>query len=304
MNVFTAASRPRETPEYGLDDWEAEEDAAYWRARRARRRRGYFTLALIALLIAGFVLWNRMVVSVKSGEAGVQYRYFYGTEMNEIYGEGVHVIWPWNRMVIYRVRLQNDTRQYQLLTRTGLPVTLEVAVRYRPDLRLLPMLHVTVGPDYANTIVMPETEAVLRRIVGQYRPEEVYTSARGFLEAVVIGALSNVERRYVIVDDVLVRSVELPAPVQAAIEEKSVLAEQQEAYTYRIAIEQREAERMAIEARGIQAYQNIIKESLTPDMLRWQGVVATRELATSPNAKTVVIGSGEDGLPLILGGDR
>ncbi|MFC6657540.1 prohibitin family protein [Roseibium salinum] len=259
---------------------------------------------LLAFGVALALLWNRIVITVQSGEAGVLYRWVSGTEMNRIYGEGLHIIWPWNRMYVYNVRLQTQERGYTMLTQGGLPIDLQIAVRYQPDLRLLPLLHVTVGPEYLNKIVFPETEAVLRREVGQYTPEQVYTSKRGFLESIVVSSLTNVEDRYVIVDDVLVRSVELPPAVRLAVERKLTLSEEQKAYDYRLGIERKEAERKAIEADGIMRYQNTIKQSLNEDLLRWQGVQATRDLATSPNSKTVVIGGGRDGLPLILGSDR
>ncbi|CAJ1369789.1 MAG: prohibitin family protein [Roseibium album] len=281
------------------DDYEEE-----LRSDRRRRLQLYLLIMLLACGIGLGVLWNRIVITVQSGEAGVLYRWLSGTELSRIYGEGLHIIWPWNKMNIYNVRLQTKERNYTMLTRDGLPVDLQIAVRYQPDVRLLPLLHVTVGPDYLEKIVFPETEAVLRRSVGQYTPEQVYTSKRGFLETVVIRSLTSVEDRYVIVDDVLVRNVELPAAVRLAIENKLTLSEQEKAYTYRLQIEQKEAERKVIEAEGIKKYQNIVKQSLTEDLLRWQGVQATKDLASSPNSKTVVIGSGKDGLPLILGSDR
>ncbi|MDJ0933251.1 prohibitin family protein [Breoghania sp.] len=269
-----------------------------------RRFQLYFLIFLVAIGLALALLWNRIVVTVHSGEAGVLYRWVSGTEMSRIYGEGLHILWPWNQMYIYNVRLQTKERNYTMLTKDGLPIELQIAVRYKPDLRLLPLLHVTVGPEYLDKVVFPETEAVLRRVVGQYTPEEVYTSQLGFLESVVISSLTGVEERYVIVDNVLVRNVELPQAVKLAIERKLTLSEEQKAYRYRLEIEQKEAERKAIEAEGIRKYQDIVKKSLTEDLLRWQGVQATKELATSPNSKTVVIGSGKDGLPLILGSDR
>ncbi|MEP1575579.1 prohibitin family protein [Roseibium album] len=281
------------------DDYEEE-----LRSDRRRRLQLYLLIMLLACGIGLGVLWNRIVITVQSGEAGVLYRWLSGTELSRIYGEGLHIIWPWNKMNIYNVRLQTKERNYTMLTRDGLPVDLQIAVRYQPDVRLLPLLHVTVGPDYLEKIVFPETEAVLRRSVGQYTPEQVYTSKRGFLETVVVRSLTSVEDRYVIVDDVLVRNVELPAAVRLAIENKLTLSEQEKAYTYRLQIEQKEAERKVIEAEGIKKYQNIVKQSLTEDLLRWQGVQATKDLASSPNSKTVVIGSGKDGLPLILGSDR
>lgn len=284
------------------DDFDDYEEAL--RGERRRQLQLYLFIMLTVFGVALAVLWNRVVITVHSGEAGVLYRWVSGTEMNQIYGEGLHVLWPWNRMYIYNVRLQTKERNYTMLTKDGLPIDLQIAVRYQPDLRLLPLLHVTVGPEYLDKVVFPETEAVLRRAVGQYTPEQVYTSKLGFLESVVISSLTSVEDRYVIVDNVLVRNVELPAAVRLAIERKLTLSEEQKAYRYRIEIEQEEAKRKAIEAGGIQKYQDTIKQSLTEDLLRWQGVQATKDLATSPNSKTVVIGSGKDGLPLILGSDR
>jgi regulator of protease activity HflC (stomatin/prohibitin superfamily) len=285
-------------------DDEYEDDLVDRKATFGRRMRLYLLVLLIGIGIGLGLFWNRIVITVHSGEAGVLYRWSNGTEMDEIYGEGLHVIWPWNVMTVYNVRLQTRERGYTMLTKGGLPIELEIAVRYQPDLRMLPLLHVTVGPDYLNKILFPETEAVLRRAVGQYTPEQVYTSDRGFLETIVVSSLTNTEDRYVIVDDVLVRSVKLPTTVRDAVERKLTLSEEQKAYEYRIGIERKEAERKAIEADGIRSYQNIIKQSLTADLLRWQGIQATRDLAASPNSKTVVIGSGPDGLPLILGGDR
>jgi len=284
------------------DEFDDYEEAL--RGERRRQLQLYLFIMLMAFGVALAVLWNRIVITVHSGEAGVLYRWVSGTEMNQIYGEGLHVLWPWNRMYIYNVRLQTKERNYTMLTKDGLPIDLQIAVRYQPDLRLLPLLHVTVGPEYLDKVVFPETEAVLRRAVGQYTPEQVYTSKLGFLESVVVSSLTSVEDRYVIVDNVLVRNVELPAAVRLAIERKLTLSEEQKAYRYRIEIEEEEAKRKAIEAGGIRKYQDTIKESLTEDLLRWQGVQATKDLATSPNSKTVVIGSGKDGLPLILGGDR
>ena len=284
-----------------------DEDLELQELLRIQKRRQVnivLSLMLVAVLGLVFVFWDRIVILIRSGESGVLYDVFSGTDMEEIYGEGLHIIWPWNRMHVYNVRLQTKERTFQLLTRGGLPIDMKIAIRYRPDIRLLPLLHVTLGPSYLAKVVFPETEAVLRRAVGQYSPEEVYTSKRGFLETLVISSLLNVEDRYVIIDDVLVRSVELPELVRKAIENKLALLEERKAYTYRLEIEHKEAERKKIEAGGIKDYQNIIKQSLTSDLIRWQGIQATKELATSPNAKTVVIGAGKDGLPIILGGDR
>lgn len=284
-----------------------DDDELYENDRRESLRWRLWTYLLVLIVGFGIVFIafaDRIVVTVRSGEAAVLFRWLSGTEMNEIYGEGLHLNWPWNRMTVYDVRLQTRERTYTMLTKGGLPIELEIAVRYQPDYRLLPVLHISVGPDYLNKVLFPETEAVLRRAVGQYTPEQIYTSDQGFLESIVVNSLTSAEDRYVIVDDVLVRSVELPPTVRDAVEQKITLSEQEKAYVFRLGIERQEAERKEIEAGGIKRYQDVIKQSLTPDLLRWQGIQATRDLAVSPNSKTVIIGNGDDGLPLILGNDR
>ncbi|SMH62103.1 prohibitin family protein [Azospirillum agricola] len=269
-----------------------------------RRKSPTLLVLVLSLVIVAAILWPRMVVNIGSGQAGVLFRWFSGTERGRVFDEGVHVTLPWDSMVVYDIRLQTQEREYTLLTRTGLPLTLRVAIRYQPDLRMLPQLHVAVGPNYLDKVVFPETEAVLRRYVGQYDPEEVYTSKRGFLESVLMGSLTQAESRFVIIDDVLVKSIELPQALREEVERKLVLQEQEKAYVHRLGIERKEAERKEIEAAGIAAYQSTLARTLTPDLLRWQGVEATRDLAQSPNTKTIIVGAGKDGLPLILGNDR
>lgn len=261
-------------------------------------------LVLLALAIVILALWPRIVVTIRPGEAGVLFQRFTGTFMDKVYGEGLELLLPWDVMYIYNVRLQTVEREFKLLTNTGLPVTIRVAIRYQPDARLLPLLHTTVGPDYVEKVVIPETEAVLRRFVGQYEPEEIYTTKRGLLDAILMNSLTQAGARYIRIDDVLIKAVTLPEPVQKAIEEKLVYQQQEKAYVFRLGIEKQEAERKRIEAQGIRDYQHTIRETLDDRLLRWQGIQATRELATSPNAKTVVVGSGKEGLPLILGSDR
>jgi regulator of protease activity HflC (stomatin/prohibitin superfamily) len=261
-------------------------------------------ISLLVVAISLLLLWPRIVVTIRPGEAGVLFKRFTGTHMEQVYGEGLKLLFPWDIMYVYNVRLQTVERDFHLLTNTGLPVDIRVAVRYQPDPRLLPFLHTTVGPEYVEKVVIPETEAVLRRFVGQYDPEEIYTTKRGLLDSILMNSLSKAQARFITIDDVLIKAVNLPPSVQQAIEEKLVYQQHEKAYAFRIAIESQEAERKRIEALGIRDYQKTIRETLDDRLLRWQGIQATRELATSNNAKTVVVGGGKDGLPLILGGDR
>lgn len=269
--------------------------------RHVRENLAHLLIALLILAIVIIVLAPRIIVTVRSGEAGVLFRRFTGTELTRIYTEGLYLIFPWDIMAVYNVRLQTHEMNFRMLTATGLPVELRVAVRYQADARLLPQLHVQVGPDYLNKVVVPEVEAVLRRHVGQYSPEEIYTTKRGLLDSIVINSITAAEKRFVNVDDVLIKMVTLPQAVADAIERKEVYDQQEKEYVYRLAIEQKEAERRRIEADGIRNAQAIINETLNEPMLRWHGIQATRDLAKSNNSKMVVIGSGGNQLPIILG---
>ena len=102
-------------------------------------------------------------------------------------------------------------------------------------------------------------------------------------------------------DAVLIRDVTLPQTLQNAIEKK--LKQEQEALEYDFKLEKarKEAERVEIEARGKARANEILNASLTTNVLKDKGIEATVKLAESPNSKVVVVGSGEDGLPLILG---
>jgi regulator of protease activity HflC (stomatin/prohibitin superfamily) len=131
---------------------------------------------------------------------------------------------------------------------------------------------------------------------------EIYTTQQGVMEDIVLRALEEAGQKYIAIDTVLIRKVTLPKPIQEAVEAKLKFEQQDESYEFRLTLERKEASRKRIEAEGIRDYQRIISETLNDQLVRWQGVLATRELAESNNAKIVVIGAGESGLPVILGG--
>lgn len=272
------------------------------RAHLATHLPGYVVALLLALLLATF-FWPRIFITVHAGEAGVLYRRFLGgTVVDRVYGEGFHVIFPWDIMTIYTVRYQAASHGIEVLTNKGLKVGVTLSIRYRPEREVLGVLHQMVGPGYVKAIVIPEVEAVLREVLGQYDAEELYTTKNGVVNRVVNESLEQVGQRFVRIDDVVITAVDLPPRIRAAIEAK--LEEQQlaEAYQFKLSRERREAERKGIEAAGIRAYNTTVEASLSEKVLRWKGIEATRELAASPNAKMIVIGGGKDGLPVILDG--
>jgi regulator of protease activity HflC (stomatin/prohibitin superfamily) len=262
----------------------------------------YLVLSLLLLLLLLVVLWSRIFILVRPGEAGVIYRTLTtGTVTDRVYAEGLHVLQPLNSMAIYNTRVQIIFHEFSVLTNSGLPIKLSLAVRFQPTYELIGMLHQQVGPDYPNKIILPQIESVLRRNIGSYSAEDIYTNREGVLSRIITLALEEVGRKFVRVDDIIIRSVELPDSVRKSIEEKLVHEQRFLAYQFRLKAEEEEAKRKRIEAEGIETYQRIISSTLNDKMLQWQGIQATQELAKSSNSKVVVIGAGKNGLPIILG---
>ena len=259
-------------------------------------------LSLITALVVLF-FFHRIVIVIHSGQAGVLYRMLSGTETDTIYPEGIHLINPLNKMYIYEVRKQIALHEFDVITNKGLSVHLSLAVRYRPEYELLGILHQSIGPDYLQRVILPQIESVMRKQLGSYTAEQVYTNEKGLLTKAILSALDEVGRNYVDMEDIIIRSITLPPEMVTAIEDKLKQEEFMKSYEFRIQTATKEAERLNIEAGGLRDYQKTINESLTDAILHHQGIKATEMLASSPNAKIVVIGSG-DGLPLILGGDN
>lgn len=271
----------------------------------------FFQEHRVALYICGLIflffcalLWKRIFIPVNAGEASVLFRRFGGgTVVDRVYGEGFHVIFPWNRMTIYTVRIQELTSVVEALSTNGLRINVTISMRYLPDYNALPLLHQKVGPNYLDKVVLPEVTEAVREVIGKYRPEELYAAKTSEIsQAILATALRELSDKFIRFDNVVVRKIELPALVVTAIENKLTQEQLFQEYEFRLPREQKEAERKVVEAEGIRAFQEIVTAGLTDTYLRYRGVEATLELAKSNNSKVIVIG-GKDGMPLILNPD-
>ncbi len=244
-----------------------------------------------------------MTTSIDSGELGVRFNQLgNGTDLTHVYDEGLNIHAPWIQVIEYDVRVQEQLEQLDALSSNGLTIGMDISIRWRPDADSLPRLHKNYGRDYAEKLVLPELRSAVREVVGRYTPEELYSTRRGELQTNVLERVATaVEKGYVDVEAVLIRDVRLPQQIRAAIENK--LEEEQRVEQARLSIQraEQEANRKRVEAQGDADRARIIAESLSPNFLKFQGIQATIELAKSPNAKTVIIGAGGDGLPVILG---
>ena len=152
-----------------------------------------------------------------------------------------------------------------------------------------------------DRIIKPALRSAARSVVGRYTPEQLYSSKRDVIQKEIYDETKKIlDDQYIIVNDVLVRDVTLPATIKDAIERKLKQEQESLEYEFRLVTASKEAEKVRIEARGKADANKILSASLNDQILRDKGIEATLKLAESPNTKVVVVG-GKDGLPLILG---
>jgi len=255
------------------------------------------TLLLFALFIA--YLWNFIVIIIHSGEGGVMYRLFFGgTVINKVYGEGIHIIFPWDRLHIYNCRVQEVAHEMHVLTKNGLKIDLQISIRFYPEYNLLGVLHKNVGPNYVSTVIIPEIESVLRIIIGKIDAEEVYTTKTSLIEEALNDAIEQVAQRFIHIDDVIIKKMILPKDVEKAIQYKIEKKHLANAHDYIIEREKKEATRRHIEAESLADYNKILSESIDKNTILWKGIDASIELSKSNNSKVVIVGGGNHGLPI------
>ncbi|GIV58878.1 MAG: hypothetical protein KatS3mg042_1791 [Rhodothermaceae bacterium] len=258
---------------------------------------------VLLFIIVAAMAGGCMTTTISSGQAGVKYSIFGGTDLEQTFGEGLHVHAPWVDIIKYDVRVEEKLEAMEVLSSNGLTIGMDVSIRWRPELDKLPQLHTTYGTDYYRKLIQPELRSAVREVVGRYTPEELYSSKRTELQGQIFERVkAGVESRFITVEAILIRDVRLPEQIRVAIENKLKEEQEAERYQYTLEKERLEAERKRIEAEGEAEYQRIITRSLTPQFLRFKGIEATQALASSPNTKTIIIGAGDDGLPVILGG--
>lgn len=267
------------------------------------RRGTVLVLLLLAVFLTPLIITG-CGTQVSSGYRGVKYfKFGDGTQMGKVYGEGFNWHLPWNTIYTYNIKLQEAKENLQVLTSDGASVGLEVSIWYRPMVERLDSLQITVGPNYFDVVVAPALRGEGRSIAGRYKPEELYSSKRDEIAVEVLAAVrSKTTDKFIDVDNIIIRNVDLPKRIEDAINEKLSAQQEAQRMEYVLQKEKQEAERKRIEAQGIADFQRIVSEGINQNLLRWKGIETTSELAKSQNAKVVIIGSGSDGLPLILGG--
>jgi len=278
----------------------------FGRLGEAVRRHLVPIVAVSLVLLFAFVYFvPDEFVFVYPGQAGILWHRFYnGQVMTTVYGEGTHIILPWDKMYLYNLRVHDLDDTVSLLTIDGLQVDVALNVRVKLDLRKLPALNERLGPDYMKSVVKPQLEASTRGVLARYQAEQLHVHDEESLSRDIQDSLTaGPDMDLIGIQAVSIMRITLPPGLQSSIEAKNEEEQKSLQYDFRLQEERKEAERKKIEAQGIKDFQDTFPNGLSSQYLLYRGIQATEALASSPNTKTIIIGSGKEGLPLILGND-
>lgn len=268
------------------------------------RRLPFIILGIIAFIVL-LALSSSLFYTISATErAIIFYPFGKGLDKDNVVGPGTHMKAPWNDVYIYKVNETSSEENMDVLDKSGLSIHIDITVRYFPIPDKIGYIHEQFTSDYETVLVIPEVRSTVRQVMGRYTAEEIYSTKRAEVETAIKSETEKIlNQNNVHATAVLIRSIQLPEQIKVAIESKLQQEQEALAYQFRLDKEKSEAERKRIAAEGESRANNIINNSLTDKLLKMRGIEATLELAKSTNSKVVVVGSGKDGMPLILGGN-
>jgi regulator of protease activity HflC (stomatin/prohibitin superfamily) len=261
-------------------------------------------IPVVIVIIVLIILLAKSAITVGSGEAGVLYKTFDNGVVTDQppLGEGFHLVAPWNKVFIYEVRQQEVFEKMDVLSSNGLDIKLDASTWFQPSYNDLGKLHQEKSEQYKERILLPAIRSAARSVVGRYTPEQLYSSKRDVIQIEIFEETKKiVEDQYIQLNEVLIRDVTLPPTIKEAIERKLKQEQESLEYEFRLVTAAKEAEKVIIEAQGKADANRILSASLTDKILQDKGIEATIKLAASPNSKVIIIGSGDTGMPIILG---
>ena len=237
--------------------------------------------------------WNRACGSAHA---------FWQSQSGETLGEGIHLINPLKTNNELSVQTQTLKESASVPSSEGLMMSLDTSLIYHLNPDRAAEVFQKIGADYENVVVEPTLRSAIREATASHTANALYTGEREMVAKQILDQITTeLNKRGITVENVLLRDIQLPTTLKAAIEAKQQAEQESLAMNFRLQKETQEAQRKRIEAAGVRDFQQIVAQGITPSLLEWKGIEATENLAKSPNSKVVVIGNNKNGLPLILG---
>lgn len=261
------------------------------------------------LAIAGVAILTLILVlticfeSVDDGHVGVRYNKWAGKVDPNPIPQGK---WNWtgiqSTIYEYNTRLRNRNTVMEAQSENGLPIKMNITVRYRVDANMVASIFQEVtreDNDIADDFIIPELSSIARDVIRQYTDEEIYKGDRAKIQGAMFNDLqSKMAEIGVVIDAVLLREVKLPKSQMLAIEKKQKANQELQTTEYKLKIAEQEALKRVIDAEGQAKANMIIQRSITPTLINYEQIKAYKELSKSNNAKIIISGGGNQ--PFII----
>ena len=277
---------------------------AFFVYRRAKQRmnKSEASFALTGMIVAIVIALSQCWTVIPAGHTGGVD--FLGNVSDNTLKPGVNLVNPMAKVEKMSIKTQELKELMSVPSKEGLSVDLEISLLFKLNSEKANDIYKTVGPNYADIILVPQFRSVVRGVTARFEAKALYTASREKLAGEILEELERlVGPRGIIVEQAPLRQIKLPERLTKSIEEKLQAEQESQRMQFVLTREKQEADRKRIEAKGIADFQDIVSKGISDQLLKWKGIEATEKLANSTNTKVVVIGSGKDGLPLILGGD-
>lgn len=256
---------------------------------------------IIGICFIAFGVLSACFVQIETGTVGVQT--LFGKVQGNVLTEGLNMINPMVNVRKFDTRTQNYTMSgihdegdkmgddaIRILSSDGLEVVIDLTVLFRLLPEKAPEVLSTIGREYTDVVVRPITRTKIRDYAAYYDAVSLYSTKRDEFQLRLRKAIEDeFQKRGFVLEDVLIRNINLPESVKTTIESKINAEQESQKMRFVLDKEKQEAERKRVEAQGIADYQRILTSSLTDKLLQYEQIKAQRELATSNNAKVVIM---------------
>jgi regulator of protease activity HflC (stomatin/prohibitin superfamily) len=269
------------------------------------------TLKILAVIIIALGLFSSMFKQIDAGNVGV--KSLYGSVQSDVLESGLHLVNPLVDVTDFDIQTQNYTMSavhaegaqegddaIRVLSNDGLEVVIDLTVLYRISSADAPKIFKQIGINYTDKIVRPVTRTRIRDNAVYYDAVALYSTKRNEFQQRIFKTIeADFKNRGLILEQLLIRNINLPASVKLTIESKINAEQDAQKMTFVLQKEKQEAERKRVEAQGIADYQRIISMGLTDKQLQYEQIKAQKELAASPNTKIIFM-NGKGNAPVIL----
>ena len=270
-------------------------------------------LKVVGPVLAGIGFVTSSFKSIEAGQVGV--KSLFGKVDGDVLESGLNFVNPLMDVTMFDVRTQNYTMSavheegsqkgddaIRILTADGLEVVIDLSVLFNVKSSEAPKILKTIGTDYLDKIVRPVSRTAIRDNAVSYDAVALYSSKRDEFQSKIYKTIeTSFSQRGLTLQQLLIRNISLPTSVKASIESKINAEQDAQKMTFVLQKEKQEAERKRVEAQGIADYQKILSTGLSDRQLQYESILAQKQIATSPNAKVIIMGSGKN--PVIIGGN-